>query len=274
MVLLALIMALAFDRIDQGRISKKILANLINSLCQDWEMGGLIVFSCGLFLFHRLMVNLSLILGVIFSAMVLIICLGLGELIAKVEEYLKQRSYGDEKEACKIVADLIGRDFCEQETNLTKEMLEGILIEGHFRGLSLLFWYIILGPAGAFFSVLIRHLALCPNASSLSKSFYHLIDWLPARCSALSYGLAGSLTHAITNWQIWILNWNYSNELLLINSGAGALLLTNENNSACFNTDNLAEQDIIIKNALALIVRALLIWVSVVALVVLGSWLK
>ncbi|CAK0770748.1 conserved membrane hypothetical protein [Gammaproteobacteria bacterium] len=278
MDLLSLLVALAFDRIDQSRTSVRLLSTLIASLCGGWGIPGVIALVSATFLTHGLLLSLSSLLGGIFGAAVLIVCLGLGELINGVSEYLTQRLRGDEQNACRLASALIGRQACDGGVRLAREMLAGVLVEGHARGVGLLFWYIFLGPAGALLAVLMRRVALpncmAGNTSPLAGTLYWIIDWLPARLSALSYGLAGSLTHALGNWRARAWNWDSPNTVVLVASGTGALLLETETSGDSLSTASSEEQDTAVKNALALVTRALVVWVTAVGLVTLGGWLK
>lgn len=277
MKLIFLLIALAFDRMDQGRTSKHLLSTITISLCNSWGFGGFIALVSMVFLLHALVSKLSWVLGDIFSAIVLVVCLGLGEFVTKVNEYLNMRTLGDEKAAAHMASILIGREIYSSGVRLAREMLAGVLVEGHTRGVSLLFWYVVLGPAGALVTVLLRRLALPNCAVGNSTPFigplYWGIDWFPARLSAISYGLAGSLTHALANWRARAWSLDSPNTIVLVASGTGALLLETETSGDSLDKASPEEQDAAVKNALALVMRALAIWLTAMALITFGGWL-
>ncbi|CAK0772804.1 conserved membrane hypothetical protein [Gammaproteobacteria bacterium] len=279
MDLISILIALALDYTGLRHVGKRLLSTLVDSLCSDGGLTGLIVTISAVFLGHALFRVLSPVLGGIFSTVVLLGCLGVGELIAGVGEYLRMRSHGDEEGARQVVSAMIGRDIYSSDARLTREVLTGILVEGHARGGRVVFWYLVLGPAGALLAAIFRNSnrPTC-EAKGYASPFVETLcwgfDWLPSRLSALFYGLAGSLTHAFGQWRAQAGNWNDLNSTVLVASGTGALLLEIETADDSLARATAEDQDAAVDNALALVMRALAIWVTAVALITVGGWLK
>ncbi|CAK0769364.1 putative cobalamin biosynthesis protein CobD [Gammaproteobacteria bacterium] len=279
MDLISILIALALDQTDLRHTSKRLLSTLADYLCGGWGMPGLIAVISVVFLGHALLRTLSPVLEGVFNTIILVICVGMGELMTGVGEYLMMRSHDDEEGARHVASALVERDVYSSGVRLTREVLAGVLVEGHARTVGVLFWYLILGPAGALLAALSRRIALptCTtkgHALPMAGTLYWGLDWLPARLSALSYGLAGSLTHAISNWRARTEGWNDPNTVVLVTSGTGALLLETETSGDPLAKATPEDQNAAVESALALVMRALAVWVTAVALVTLGGWLK
>ncbi len=83
-------------------------------------------------------------------------------------------------------------------------------LTAHHGLFALLFWFAVLGPAGAVFYRLIdleraRSLRAANVATSWSEpvmALHAVLAWVPARLTALGFGLMGSLTDAMRQWQL------------------------------------------------------------------------
>ncbi len=279
MDLLSLLVALAFDQTNRHHTGKRFLTMVADWLCGGWGVAGLAALVSAVFLCHVLLRTLSPIVGGLFGAVLLVLCLGMGELAFAVRGYLDMRVRDDEEGARHIASALAGRDVCSAGVRLTREMLAVVLVEGHARGIGVLFWYLVLGPAGALAAALVRPMAL-PNCQAMEKSapivgkVCWAMDWLPARISALCYGVAGSLTHALGNWRSRAWKWDEHNTAVLVASGTGALLLETETSGDSLPKATPEAQDATVEGARDLVMRALVVWVIAVALITLGGWLK
>ncbi len=279
MELLSVLIALAFDQANRHHRDRRLLATFAERICGRWALLGLIVFVSLVSVCNYLLRNISPLLAGLFGVVVLVFCLGMGELLVKLRDFAYMRERDDEEGARHAASALAGREVCSSGARLTREMMAVVLVEGHARGFGILFWYLVFGPAGALFAGLVRHIAL-PSCQAVMKrmsfaaTLYWWLDWIPARISALSYGLAGSLTHAIGNWQVRAGEWDTPNTAVLIASGTGALLLETEEQTDLLSRASLEEQEAVVQNARDLVMRALTIWITIVALITLGGWLK
>ena len=279
MDLISVLIALAFDQTNRHHASQRFLTTVAGWLCGGWGLAGLAAMVSAVFLGHLLLRAVSPLLGGMFGAAVLAVCLGIGELTAALREYRELRDHDDEEGARHVASNLANREVCSAGVRLTREMLAVVLVEGHARGVSVLFWYLILGPAGALFAALVRHVArptcqAMESSAALLTDVYWWLDWVPARISALSYGLVGSFTHAVGNWRSRAGKWDELNTAVLVASGTGALLLETETSGDPLSKATPAEQDATVENARELVMRTLAVWVTVVALITLGGWLK
>lgn len=109
---------------------------------------------------------------------------------------------------------------------------KGLLASHHFV-FAPLFWFALLGPAGA----LLYRLALFANSywgidggvpettrfGEFSRRVFRLIDWLPLRLTAIGFAITGDFEDAIYCWRTQAAHWLNPEEGILLASGAGAL---------------------------------------------------
>lgn len=208
---------------------------------------------------------LSTVLAVVFAAALLFACLGGHCLKEAVEEMVEMLERGDEAGARLLAAETLGHPMTSSGDELARETSEAVLVEANERVYGVLFWFIVLGPAGA---VLYRLSGSVGRVVAqrdcglvrASMNFHWLLGWVPARLSALGYAVAGSFGHATEHWSS---HWEDSpdgNRATLISSGLGALLALEKD----------PPQDLLTET-LALVTRAVAVWAAVVAISILAS---
>ena len=93
---------------------------------------------------------------------------------------------------------------------------EAIFVQANNRIFGVIFWFMVLGPAGAWayrVSDLLRRRAAFEAArqgvprmrgdlGSVLTDLHGVLAWIPARLAALSYALAGSFEDAVGNWRV------------------------------------------------------------------------
>ncbi|MCY3769990.1 MAG: adenosylcobinamide-phosphate synthase CbiB [Gammaproteobacteria bacterium] len=112
--------------------------------------------------------------------------------------------------------------------------MESVLENGHDCVVASLFWYALLGPAGAVLHRLVNTLdAMWGYRNARFQSFGwaaarldDILGWMPARLTAICYGLAGSFPGAMRSWKRQIGQHKSPNAGLVMASGAGALGVT------------------------------------------------
>ncbi len=113
--------------------------------------------------------------------------------------------------------------------------IEEALLASHRHVFAPLFWFAVLGPAGALLYRLARHLCYAwgdegrrgqPEAGefgNFSRSVFALIDWLPVRLTAASFAVVGDFEDAIFCWRSQASRWPEEASGILLTAGAGAL---------------------------------------------------
>lgn len=145
-----------------------------------------------------------------FSTVTLLLCLGPRDLADDVQRLLRARESGDAAQVAQLSRDLMHGP--QPEVGPTQRTLLGALfIQSHERLFGVLIWFFVFGPAGAVLYRLASHLprvlrdsdsaAIDTPALRVAEGIHGVLAWLPARITALIYGLAGSLDDALMQWR-------------------------------------------------------------------------
>jgi len=134
-----------------------------------------------------------------------------------------------------------------------------------------LMYFVLLGPAGALlyrlagtFEFSVRDDEDSPYQEKL-KQLRFVLDWLPARLTGFLYTLAGDFTGAMPRFKQFIFTEQSQNELLLEETGLGALGIKEEH---C--TDIIDEN----KQALNLVIRTVVVFLVIIAVLTVFGWLS
>ncbi len=149
---------------------------------------------------------------------------------------------GDEVQARKLLASWMRREAdALPRSEIVRHVTEYSVLAAHRNVFGVFVWYALLaafglGPAGA---VLYRiseyvkrvacrmpameELAISPVVRSNAVQAWAVIDWLPARMTALSFAFVGSFEDAIDAWRVYEASPGVTNEGILIAATAGAV---------------------------------------------------
>ncbi|KTD50892.1 regulatory signaling modulator protein AmpE [Legionella quateirensis] len=125
---------------------------------------------------------------------------------------------------------------------------------------AVIFWYILAGPIAV---LIYRLFTLCKNydeVSSQAKQVTEILEWVPARITALLFLLVGNFQRGFATFMQYFLNNPDSNNQILSECGLQAVRI-NESD------------DIPIPNAEALVEHAAIVLVVFIALFTLIAWL-
>jgi adenosylcobinamide-phosphate synthase len=107
---------------------------------------------------------------------------------------------------------------------IARVAIEEALLASHRHVFAPLFWFAVLGPAGALLYRLARHFCLAWGADRRGdREAFWLIDWLPVRLTAASFAVVGDFEDAIFCWRSQASRWPEQSSGILLASGAGAL---------------------------------------------------
>lgn len=114
-------------------------------------------------------------------------------------------------------------------TQVARVSIETMLRRAHQGLFAPIFWFVILGPAGALLYRL-AHLAKTEWHSEDETLFNHFarkafefLDWLPARVTAGSFAVVGDFEDAVYCWRTQAETWPDKILGIVLTSGAGAL---------------------------------------------------
>ena len=283
MSLIAVIIALILDRVlrehhdlrDLGwfeHYSLK-LGNSLPEIPAGLRLIVILLFPLGLaaliqYAFYDLLFNLPYF---IFSVAVLLYCLGPNCLASDIEAYLEARSLGDDDEALHYAGVLTERAASSVPDQQTSDVTRAILYVANQRIFSVLVWFVLLGPIGAvgfrFITQLSRQADGNPAQLALAKLIHAAMEWLPARMLALAYAMMGNFEAAVHAFRSGAEEPDLalSNYDVLVSTGMGAI-----KDQSSDSSDEISS----IHSARGLVMRSVLVWVTILALLTLGGWLS
>lgn len=160
---------------------------------------------------------------------VLLFSLGRGDFSENIQSYLASWSHGNFESAYEhalAIGDFKQGEAISNPESLHEHVRSAILYEGYERWFAVIFWFLLLGPAGALGYRLSYLAARSPVLDiaehQLAMRFVHYLDWVPARLLALTFALAGNFHSGFgRGWQS--LFDNQPIDELLVNSALPAL---------------------------------------------------
>lgn len=250
------------DTSGMGRVALAVLAPAMVCALLIWIV-------------HRL--PLSDLLLLLFSLVVLLFSLGPHAFEADMEAILKAPDQSGREAAAQVLS-----DDGETVAWRTADLGEATAYAALRRRFGVLFWFFVLGPVGALLYRLARQLghdtslALDAGARTNARYLANALDWLPAQLMVFTLALVGHWDAVIGAWRRWHQqatpnSWYVSNPDFL-GAAARADVLTDIEGGDGYveeRTDPLHE----LRRLRDALLRALLAWLSVVALIVMGSWL-
>ena len=204
---------------------------------------------------------------ILFSIIVVLYCLGPDCLLSDIENYIDARRLGEDDEARQIAGTLTEEVVSAAPDQQTSDVIKATLFSPNQRIFTVLFWFVVIGPIGAVLFRLSFSISKQPH-STLSQFADHvqaLLAWLPARMLASSYALVGNFDGAVLAYkaQPYEPDLAVANYGTLVNIGLGALRDT--------QTDDEVSK---VQAARNLVLRGVLCWIAVLALLTLGGWLS
>lgn len=160
------------------------------------------------------------------------------------------------------------------------ELVEAAVTASLRRRFGVLFWFFLLGPTGALAYRLAWVTAssddeLDPRTRHAARRFALALDWIPAHLMVLAMALVSNFDAVIGAWRAWHgqpgrSGWEFDPDFLgaVARSGVDADIRAGDGPSMS-TLDPLAE----LADARRLMLRVLIVWLAVVALVVLAGWI-
>lgn len=218
------------------------------------------------------------LLGLLFSLVVLLFCFGPREFEVDIEAILKAPDGASRQAAAQQLVDDGGAVIWTAPA-----LGEAVAYAALRRRFAVLLWFFLLGPFGALLYRLAQTLArdesLALDASSRTAARYlaNALDWLPAQLLTFTLAVVGHWEAVIGAWRRWHsqaapTSW-YSTEPGFLGAAAQADILSDiEAGDGYFEERSEPLTELLrLRGAL---LRALLAWLSAVALVVIGGWLS
>ncbi len=221
------------------------------------------------------------LLQMLFSATVLFLCLGPRDLADDVKQWLSARQAQDHGQALRLGRLLQqgpGRQGVDGGPD-SRGLLGALFIQSHERLFGVLLWYFAFGVTGA---VLYRVISRLPRlliehedspAANAAELLHALAAWIPARLTAMLFGLAGSLDDAIKEYRSLRYQpshgWRNHTWAVLAEVSSGSIEFETKEGL----TEVPATLELAAREVLNLQFRALMILLAFVAVFTTGDWL-
>lgn len=184
--------------------------------------------------------------------------------------------------ARKKIAMIVSRDTSNSdEKAINIATIESVLENGSDAIFAAIFWFVVFGAPGVVLYRLANTLdAMWGYRNERFNSFGwaaaridDVLNWLPARLTALSYALAGNIRSALSCWQKQAKFWNGVNPGVVMASGAGSLNIklggaaiyhganVERPELGCGNTPQVADID----RSIQLVNKSIIIWLLIIA---------
>lgn len=166
--------------------------------------------------------------------------------------------------------------------------LEELFSRSHRQMFGVFFWFTLLSPLGPAGAVLFRASSILARRwgedaspfSRFAENFFQLLNWAPARLTALTYAVAGNFEDAMFCWRSQGEAWRDPQEGMILAAGAGAMGVRlgmpvcvggewQQRPELGMNQDPDVDH---IDNAVNLIWRGLVIWLVIGLLLFVAGW--
>jgi AmpE protein len=207
------------------------------------------------------------------SLVVLMYCFGPLDIHRAIHHFVEAKERNDEEAAHQAITALVMPEDEDNATSSLRCLVEEIFIQTHERLLAIMFWFIVLGPMGALLYQLnaewVRHSQReeNPELHQTLQLLHTILSWIPVRLAALSYAIVGSFVHAL---QAWNERYQTSTQIpdcecydIMVRIGLGSLQYHGE------ETEEYTLQTV--REALGLGGRALVAWITVIAVLTLAD---
>ncbi len=215
------------------------------------------------------------------AIIILFFSLGPKDIGEDVAEYCRAIEEDDSERIEETAKSLIESDVPADAKERIRKVEESVCVQANNRLFAVVFWFVLLGPVGAWaYRVidLIRRRAVfnglrddesTDNAVLLAAEMVHgWLAWIPARLTAIGYAMSGSFDGALSAWRTAQkgerLPQHQHSEQLLARVGVGALALQDTDG------ESISERGVRgAKAANGLVIRLFIIWVAVISLMTL-----
>ncbi len=215
----------------------------------------------------------------IFSVIILLYCLRyqpMGDDVESLSDALKQ---DNNSEAERLEEKILGKQADTDQCRV-QQVCNALLVNVNERVFAVIVWFALLGPLGALMYRLSWYYSeQSTHATGDFRAVMHrlhaLLNWLPARLLIIGYAVVGSFEDAMRGWRDVYKNplqdMEAMNHAIITGAGCSALHLERYNHSDP-DTDYKQLDIEAIDAAHGLVLRTMLAWGIVIAILTLAGW--
>lgn len=211
--------ALLRDKLDGGEEAHGAIA---------W-CAGVLPIVLAVWLVHAWLSGLNVLLEWAWSVGVLYLTMGL-KFYSSIAEEIGDKLRADKlDEARQMLQRWRGGDTSGFDArSIASVTIERLFAQSHRQTFGVLFWFALLGPAGAVLFRLSSILSLrwreaSPAFAYAADRIFHVLNWVPQRLTALTYAVAGNFEDAMYCWRTQVPSWPDAEESIVMTAGAGAM---------------------------------------------------
>lgn len=222
-------------------------------------------------------------LGWLVEVLLLYFSIGARSLMQHAQQIYMPLSQHKITEAQHAVSMIVSRDTSQlNETEIATATVESVLENGNDAIFGTIFWFILLGGTGALMFRLANTLDAMWGYRTPRFVYFgwaaarldDLLNFIPARLTALSYALCGQTTSAIKCWAAQSSTWYSPNAGPVMSAGAGALQVKlggaavyhgKAKDRPLLGLGNVANHTHILA-AMQLVKRSLIMWCAIILL--------
>jgi len=227
-----------------------------------------------LLLAAELLGRVSIVLVFVLSIAVFLYCLG-PDLNSWLSRYIESLQEHDEATRAGMEQSLLGADAAAESVDKNR-IISAFLLRSHEHFFAILFWFIVLGMAGALLYRLVLRLYdvygdIHGGFAQAVRNLRAIMMWPSARLLALSFGVSGSLVHAVEAWRGVAGPSLDCSDDIIVSSGCGALQYEVEE----YGEDEDWHEVYInwLSETRGLLNRTLIVWLTVLGIMTIGGYL-
>ena len=184
---------------------------------------------------YQVCLYMNVLLALAFKILVLYLCMGFRQASQQFSSVQLALIAGDESKARDRLKDWSGKNTeLLDSPEIIQFSIEKALVTSHRHIFGVFFWFMIpfVGTALAVVYRLSAHLASAwsenpdmeyANFGKFAGQAFYVLDWIPARLTAIGFAIAGNFEDAAYTWRNFATLWENGNTGVLISAGAGAL---------------------------------------------------
>lgn len=216
------------------------------------------------------------LLELIVGLAVFLLALGPRDLEHDVDSYIEAQARDDDERLWRAAGHIVHGDLPDDPIERNRFVAESVFVQANGRIFAVLFWFIILGPLGAALYRLSSWLSeseeeFAPFRESAAK-WRALLEWAPARLTAMAFALTGHFDETLPVLRRLLMSGlpdvAASNHTILKEAGAAAANLDSSIEAQMDST----QIDLLFQSVMNQVTRALIVWVTILALMTIAGW--